>query len=587
MTVVYENSSDGLRIIGHGHGIYFYDQNRTLRQELYLGSDNILHIDATGESSGDTGANGIDEGILSNFARKNEPNVFFGSQEIRSYKSDKQLRLTYSNTTNHVDFGLNESGYFRITPTGGVFDVDTSGELTRIDTSGITLDEGTAITSQKYFRFSDADDNVNVWWSAYSHLGAINSKFQAFGGNTTENAAIEINATAPATYIGAVELEATSVGATVQLYLLADSDGDSYAYFTGTGGLGVGGALVVPANTLYVENGADYLGFTHGGSNAIITWNDGALILQNEETDTIGDVYIRGDGTGRGRLRLYDADDSDYLQLQQIDSDGYIEAITGNLNLQYQASGNAMFFADVDTDEHPYVEIYGDTGDTTDSLRIAVNTSAADTASFDGVSNYVFDGKVRASTADIGDGTNDTVFLDDGIMTMTGTARVKKDIWISADGFRVPGTKPAAQVDYGIADAWEFTDGTDDTLFARVKLPDDMDKSAGMTIYIGWSTPTGSAGNCRWQVEYLFRQADEAMDAAADATLVDNFAASATAKGLVISTIGTTAVPNAADVCLTMRIKRRADEAADTLGEDNYLFGLCVEYTSNKLGTAT
>jgi len=36
-----------------------------------------------------------------------------------------------------------------------------------------------------------------------------------------------------------------------------------------------------------------------------------------------------------------------------------------------------------------------------------------------------------------------------------------------------------------------------------------------------------------------------------------------------------------------MRIKRRADEAADTLGEDNYLLGLCMEYTSNKLGTAT
>jgi len=38
-------------------------------------------------------------------------------------------------------------------------------------------------------------------------------------------------------------------------------------------------------------------------------------------------------------------------------------------------------------------------------------------------------------------------------------------------------------------------------------------------------------------------------------------------------------------VCITMRIKRRADEAADTLGEDNHLLGLCVEYTSNKLGT--
>jgi hypothetical protein len=114
-----------------------------------------------------------------------------------------------------------------------------------------------------------------------------------------------------------------------------------------------------------------------------------------------------------------------------------------------------------------------------------------------------------------------------------------------------------------------------------------MDKSASITFYIGWNTPTASAGNCRWQIEYLFRQANEAMDAAADATLVNNFAASATAKGLVISEIGTTAVPHANDICVTLRIKRRADEAGDTLSEDNYLFGICMQYYSNKLGTAT
>jgi hypothetical protein len=196
-------------------------------------------------------------------------------------------------------------------------------------------------------------------------------------------------------------------------------------------------------------------------------------------------------------------------------------------------------------------------------------------------------GVMYSASAEIGDGTNQVVIKSDGEINLEGTARVKRDLWISADGFRVPGTKPAAAVDYGIGDAWEFTDGTDDTLFARFKLPDDMDKSVGATFYIGWSTPTGSAGNCRWQIEYLFRQANEAMDAAADATLVDNFAASATAKGLVVSEIGTTAVPHADDICVTLRIKRRADEAGDTLGEDNQLFGICMSYYSNKLGQAT
>jgi len=173
-----------------------------------------------------------------------------------------------------------------------------------------------------------------------------------------------------------------------------------------------------------------------------------------------------------------------------------------------------------------------------------------------------------------------------GQVALSGDGRIYRDIWMDTNGLRAPGTKPAAEVTLGIGLAWEFTDGTDDTLEARIKLPDDMDRTAGMKIYIGWCTPTGSAGNCRWQVEYLFRGPNEAMNAAADATLADNFAASATGYGLAVSLIGTTAAPAETDVCLTMRIKRRADEVADTLGEDNYLLGLCAEYVSNKLGTA-
>lgn len=167
------------------------------------------------------------------------------------------------------------------------------------------------------------------------------------------------------------------------------------------------------------------------------------------------------------------------------------------------------------------------------------------------------------------------------------TARRKKDIWLNIGAFKAPDVKPATEVDYGIGQAWEFTDGTDDTIESRVKLPADMDKSVGITILICWSTITANAGNCRWQVEYLYRQEDEAMNAAADATLTGNFAASSVAHGLVVSETGTTAVPNTNDVCTTLRIKRRADEAADTLGEDNYLLGVCFQYVSNKRGSVT
>ena len=169
-------------------------------------------------------------------------------------------------------------------------------------------------------------------------------------------------------------------------------------------------------------------------------------------------------------------------------------------------------------------------------------------------------------------------------LVLTGGGRVTKDIWLNVQGLKAPGIKPATLVDYGIGDAWKFIDGTDDTIVGRIKLPRDIDKSVGLTILIGWNATTANAGNCIWQVEYLLRQEDEAMDAVATGTLTNTVAASTIAKGFVVSSIGTTVVPHTSDICITVRVKRRADLAGDTLGEDNHLFGVCFSYVSNKLG---
>ena len=158
----------------------------------------------------------------------------------------------------------------------------------------------------------------------------------------------------------------------------------------------------------------------------------------------------------------------------------------------------------------------------------------------------------------------------------------ENDIWLNVTGFKAPGVKPATLVDYGIGDAWEFTDGTDDTVVARVKFPDNMDRNQLIKFFVGWNTTTASAGNCIWDIEYLFRSLDDVMDAAADGTLTATIPASAVAKGLSLSLIGE-AIPSPTDFCVTIRVKRRADLIGDTLGEDNHLFGVCLIYTANTL----
>ena len=182
-------------------------------------------------------------------------------------------------------------------------------------------------------------------------------------------------------------------------------------------------------------------------------------------------------------------------------------------------------------------------------------------------------------------GSNYAEIKADGEINLHGTARVTNAVWIGAQALKAPGVKPAVFVDHGISGAWQFTDGTDDTIVANMRIPNRMDRTVVPTLSLGWSSTATSLIGV-WQVEYLWRAADEDTTVAADATLTSNATSSATAEGMVTTTF-TLAAPSATDVCLHLRIKRRADLVADTLAVDAELHGICMNFTSNKLGGAT
>lgn len=186
------------------------------------------------------------------------------------------------------------------------------------------------------------------------------------------------------------------------------------------------------------------------------------------------------------------------------------------------------------------------------------------------------------------DNTNYTQFSTVGLQTMVGTARVTNALWIGAEGLRAPPTKAADFVDHGNFGAWEFSDGTDDTIVANMRIPNRMDRNVVPTVSLGWSAPAAGAGNAEWQVEYLWTAIDGNTAGAVDDTLTVVTAGSATtANGMTISTV-TLAAPIGADVCLHLRIKRLAAGGSDdTVVGVTHLHGICMNFTSNKLGTAT
>jgi len=211
---------------------------------------------------------------------------------------------------------------------------------------------------------------------------------------------------------------------------------------------------------------------------------------------------------------------------------------------------------------------------------------AAQALDIDSSGNLTTTGKLSAGSADIGDGTNEARFATDGELTLHGTARVYKNRWLNVEGLKAPGTKPAESVDWGITSAWEFTNGTDDTLVTSVNLPQDMDTSVAPEFKIGFASDTNS-GDVVWQLEYLYLSPNEDTTASAQETLTTTQTISSTVDGLTIATITGMDLPSSTDQLLKVRIKRLGSDGDDTLADDCVLVGCGLKYVLNKLGIAT
>jgi len=254
---------------------------------------------------------------------------------------------------------------------------------------------------------------------------------------------------------------------------------------------------------------------------------------------------------------VYIADDDDHYTGEEVET--ALEEIGANVD---EIEDDIDDLEDGTTLDPRYVNVTGDTS----------------------TGEQKFEGGVK-----VGAGTNYTEIQSDGTVIRHGTARTLNAIWIDSSGLKAPPTKAAEFVDHGLFGAWQFSDAADDTIVANMRIPYRMDRDVAPTFTIGWST-TPTSGNCEWQVEYLWRKVDEDTTAAADDTLLASTdaggtqAASTTAEGMVMTTF-TLAAPHTDDVCLHLRIRRRADLDADTInGADVELHGVCMTFTSNKLG---
>ena len=206
------------------------------------------------------------------------------------------------------------------------------------------------------------------------------------------------------------------------------------------------------------------------------------------------------------------------------------------------------------------------------------------------------DGAVRIGDSSAGAPTNYTEFEPDGLMVMTGDARVTIDHWIGANGVKAPGSKPAEFVESGLTGVWQFgneIEANQESISGTWKIPADMDRTVVPTFKIGWSTTTIYTDDAtdnetaEWQLEYLWVQPNQDTTGAAQETLTQTtvLTVATPAEGLVFTAFSGIDLPDAADVAMFFKITRLSS-VNDTIADTLELRGMVMTYTSDKLGTA-
>ena len=215
--------------------------------------------------------------------------------------------------------------------------------------------------------------------------------------------------------------------------------------FVGSGTTSITGDLTVGTTDFIVDttaggitigsaDGSDSMSISHDNTNAVLTTNDGGFKFSSDEgVNSRTKVWAIGNGTGNAIFQATSGGDESEVFFA-ANSNGTAEiSFTGDAQtlfyIDYAAntSGITMFQGSA-SDETNELKIYGyRTSDAKRSLEIGVGVDAADTASFDGVSNYLFDGATIHDSISVGtsspsggfSGAGD-IYATSGIKAMEG-----------------------------------------------------------------------------------------------------------------------------------------------------------------------
>lgn len=222
-----------------------------------------------------------------------------------------------------------------------------------------------------------------------------------------------------------------------------------------------------------IRQNSDILSWYLDGTDAFMKWSDGQLEFQTDETDASTIMRIKPNGTSEtSQVNFFDADDI-RLQIYTEADRAQIESINGALGINRSAAQDIHMFESAASDETPELKIYGfRAADVRRSLEIGVGVDAADTASFDGVSNFYFDGNFGIGTTVFGTNAAHVLGLVNATAPTTSPADISQ-MW-SADVLGVAGKAgPHQRSEEGGMYAWHGGAGTINSFTYQADVADD------------------------------------------------------------------------------------------------------------------
>lgn len=375
----------------------------------------------------------------------------------------------------------------------------------------------------------------------------------------------------------------------------------AHGTFDGSGDLILDNGLVIGKNgatlsntnglDIYGSGGTDSINIYHDESNAFVNWSDGALWCQSSEgTNNNSNVYIVGNGTGYGLLWIFDQDNSESLVLTSFSGEGYLYTAgssPGDLLLMHQAHANITCFESAGSGESPSFQISGfKAGDAKRTLDISVGASVADQVDITGLGTYYFEGATQHGGA-----VNYATFADNGTLTLTGTARVKKHIIIPAGSFG-KGVAAPTEGNIGTFATILFPSNLTKDINYNFHLPTDYAAGTDIEVKLYWCPTTNSAGDTvSWEIDWEARSPGDGAAGeilGAGSTNIElHDVTYAGANNLQETPEGTIAGAglDAEDV-VGLNVLRDHDDA-DDYGSDAALIFLEIEYIADSLGEST